>query len=35
MWTTTDEFNAVGTSDNEYVIVEMSDVPEGRLCKKS
>lgn len=33
MWTTTDKFNAVGTSGNEYVIVEMSDVPEGGSAK--
>jgi hypothetical protein len=29
MWKPTDKFNAVGTSGTEYVIVEMSDVPEG------
>ncbi|MEW9856320.1 hypothetical protein [Novosphingobium sp. M1R2S20] len=29
MWRVTDKFNAVGTSGKEYVIVEMSDLPEG------
>jgi hypothetical protein len=28
MWSATDKFNAVGTSGQEYVIVEMTDVPE-------
>ena len=29
MWRATDKFNAVGTSGAEYVIVEMTDLPEG------
>ncbi|VWX53504.1 hypothetical protein [Novosphingobium sp. 9U] len=29
MWTATDKFNAVATGGKEYVIVEMTDVPEG------
>lgn len=29
MWKATDRFNAVGTSGQEYVIVEMRDVPEA------
>jgi hypothetical protein len=28
MWKTTDKFNAVGTSGKDYVIVEMTDVPQ-------
>lgn len=29
MWKTTDKFNAVGTSGKDYVIVEMTDLPEN------
>lgn len=29
MWTATDKFNAVGTSEQEYVIVEWTNLPEG------
>lgn len=29
MWVATDKFNAVGTSEREYVIVEMTDLPDG------
>lgn len=29
MWRAADKFNAVGTSGKEYVIVEMTDVPDN------
>jgi hypothetical protein len=29
MWIATDKFNAIGTSGQEYVIIEMRDVPEN------
>lgn len=34
MWRATDKFNAVGTSGKEYVIVEMTDLPEGASADK-